>query len=321
VSDARPLRQLVADYLRSKAGERLSAADIARGLVDEAPQRFVEKERGLGSRTLLLDQLTREIYAQKKNILHSNPDLSIDTSRRPLRLFAESSGDTDAVAESLGIAPEHQKIKRKHAQEPSADVEEQNEHSLYRPLQQFLFGEMSIVSKRIRETTSSNRRGRNGNKWLHPDIVGMLAPGQRWTDVVRQCSMELPTRKAKLVAVEVKIRLTTGDVRESFFQTVSNSLWANRAYLAAVEIKGEDTMEELQTLCSLHGVGYVSIDPKQPAESRVVIPAREREEVDWASVNRIADENEDFRAYLADVLNFLKTGNIMPRLWEHTGSS
>jgi hypothetical protein len=137
---------------------------------------------------------------------------------------------------------------------------------------------------------------------------------------VRECANSLPTRKAKLVAVEVKVRLTAGDVREAFFQAVSNSLWANRAYLAATEVKGEETLEELNMLSALHGVGYISIDQENFAESRVIIPAQEREEVDWASANRIASENADYREYLKNVLNFLHSGHHMTRLWEHTGA-
>lgn len=95
-------------------------------------------------------------------------------------------------------------------------------------------------------------------------------------------------------------------------------MWANRAYLAASEVKGTDTLTELQMLCSLHGIGYISIDPNNYQETRVMIPAREREEVDWASANRIAVENGDFEEYLSNVLNYLRTGKVMPRLWEYT---
>jgi hypothetical protein len=143
-------------------------------------------------------------------------------------------------------------------------IPERAEAELYPILQMFLLERENVVSRRIREQTSSNRRGRNGNKWLHPDVVGMHAPGRDWLDVVRRCSMELPTRKAKLVAVEVKWTLSAGDVRQHFFQTVSNSTWANRAYLAACEIRGEETWRELETLCAAHGIGYIRLFPDDP---------------------------------------------------------
>lgn len=322
MSSALPLHRLVAEYLRSRAGERLTVGDVARGVIENNRSRFMEKERRLAGRTTLVDQVSKEISAQKKEILKNHSDISLDTSRRPARWFIDIEGaERPIIVQSL---PSSEIADLGHEQrlvgliEEASKSEEITEHAVYEPLQRFLYNELGIVSKRIRESVSSNRRGRNGNKWLHPDIVGMLAPGQGWSDVVRNCSMALPTRKAKLVSIEVKLRLTAGDIRESFFQAVSNSLWANRAYLAAVEIKGEDTLEELNMLCSLHGLGYMSIDPDDFSESRILIPAKEREEVDWANANRIAEENRDYNDYLKSVLNYLQTGHVVHRLWDHT---
>lgn len=323
------LHYLVADLLRKRAGQRLTAEEIAQGIISDHPHRFEEKARRLQGRSLL-EQVTREVYAQKNTLLANNPDISVDTSRRPLRLFVDARGDAVEASplEEIDVEKLLDEIEIEvdlpsplPAAEKAMDrPDDQAEHDLYAPLQRFLFGELNIVSKRIRESVSSNRRGKNGNKWLHPDIVGMFAPGQNWSSVVRECSMELPTRKAKLISIEVKVRLTSSDIREYFFQAVSNSLWANRAYIAAVEIKGEDTLEELNMLCALHGIGYLSIDPTNFLESRILIPARERDEVDWASANRIAEENGDFRTYLQNVLNYLKTGHVMTGLWDHTDS-
>jgi hypothetical protein len=85
--------------------------------------------------------------------------------------------------------------------------------------------------------------------------------------------------------------------------------------LAACEIRGEDTWRELQTLCAAHGIGYIRIDPEDPDGCRILIPARGRDEIDWASANRIAAENADFREYLQNVLNYLQTGALMERFW------
>lgn len=196
------------------------------------------------------------------------------------------------------------------------EAEEIREKDLYPNLQEFLQDVENVLSKRINESRSSSRRGKLGNMWLHPDIVGMIVPDLKWGDIVRECSRLLPTRKAKLISGEVKIRLFSSDIRESFFQTVSNSQWTNRAYFAATEIKGEETWRELEMLCALHGIGYIKLDTQDPRSGRIIIPAREREEVDWASANRIAVENEDFRDFLKAVLNYLKTGEIVLSLWE-----
>ena len=69
------------------------------------------------------------------------------------------------------------------------------------------------------------------------------------------------------------------------------------------------------TLCRTR-LGYIRIDPEDPDGCRILIPAREREEIDWASANRVAAENGDFRDYLQNVLNYLQTGSLMERLWD-----
>lgn len=47
-------------------------------------------------------------------------------------------------------------------------------------------------------------------------------------------------------------------------------------------------------LASLHGIGILLLDTDSLFDSQVLIPAKERVEVDWQSVNRIATENSDF---------------------------
>jgi hypothetical protein len=250
--------------------------------------------------------------------LRSSTKFEHSSASERLMFFAESPSVVEAppVEEEPPLPPGLDPNQVQQTLERAGDsVAAYTEADLYPVLQTFLLERESVVTKRIREQTSSNRRGRHGNKWLHPDVVGMHAPGKDWLEIVRRCSMELPTRKAKLVAIEVKRVLSAGDVRQHFFQTVSNGTWANTAYLAACEIRGEDTWRELETLCAAHGIGYIRIDPEDPDGCRILIPAREREEVDWASANRIAAENADFRDYLQNVLNYLQTGSLMERLW------
>ncbi len=313
------LTRLTADLLLAQRGRRFSARELAEALLAAHPRHFAAKREAYEAKNpgkSVAYQIEREIYARRHAIVEADPAIEVDASDRML-FFAESPRATPAPPVDEPPLPAALDPARlgPGAEREAEGAAERVEADLYPVLQTFLLERESIVTKRIREQTSSNRRGRYGNKWLHPDVVGMHAPGRDWLDVVRRCSMELPTRKAKLVAVEVKRVLSAGDIRQHFFQTVSNGTWANRAYLAACEIRGEDTWRELETLCAAHGIGYIRIDPEDPDGCRILIPAREREEVDWASANRIAAENADFRDYLQNVLNYLQTGALMDRLW------
>lgn len=310
------LTRLAADFLLAHRGRRFGARELAQALLAAHPEHFASKRQAYEAKNpskSVVYQIEREIYARRHDIIKADPAIEIDASDHML-FFAEPASIPQGAAPPLSATLVIQDVLL----QPEKQLGTATEHleaDLYPILQTFLLERENIVTKRIREQASSNRRGRNGNKWLHPDLVGMHAPGRDWLEVVRRCSMELPTRKAKLVAVEVKRTLSTGDVRQYFFQTVSNSTWANRAYLAACEIRGEDTWRELETLCAAHGIGYIRIDPEDPDGCRILIPAREREEIDWASANRVAAENSDFRDYLHLVLNYLQTGSLMERLW------
>jgi hypothetical protein len=106
------------------------------------------------------------------------------------------------------------------------------------------------------------------------------------------------------------------NVRETFFQAVSNSSWANFGYLVAAEIEGADTTKELRMLFSLHGIGFIQLDTDNPAESQILIPARERLEVDWVTCNRLTQENKDFLQFLRLVRQFYQTGDPRPKDWD-----
>jgi hypothetical protein len=106
------------------------------------------------------------------------------------------------------------------------------------------------------------------------------------------------------------------NVRECFFQAVSNSSWANFGYLVAAEIGGTDTLKELRMLFAAHGIGFIKLDVDNPADSQVLIPARERDEIDWDMANRLATENRDFLEYVKLVKQFYQTGEARLADWD-----
>lgn len=57
---------------------------------------------------------------------------------------------------------------------------------------------------------------------------------------IRDCVRHYGDARCRLWSFEVKLKLTRGDVREAWFQTVSNSSWANQGYLVAAEVEGAD---------------------------------------------------------------------------------
>lgn len=301
----------VVECLRANPGHRFKAREIAEWIFGHYPSECAEKKNrssNLKTDDDLVQQLVAEIGGNRPLIEKRFPQVRT-TEERPRRYFWTEETDEAEVREAEGGALE----------EVGTIVEvptPEREHDLYPRLTSFLAAEWGLYSKRIDEKTASNRRGPQGNQWLFPDLVAMedltADPMQEVKDWVSQAS----ARKARIWAFEVKLLLNRSNVREAFFQTVSNSSWANFGYLVAADIQAGETIKELRMLSALHGVGLIRLDKGNPAESEVLIPARERIEIDWANANRLAAENRDFLTVVKLVRQFHQTGDPRERDWD-----
>jgi len=68
-------------------------------------------------------------------------------------------------------------------------------------------------------------------------------------------------------------------------------------------------------LSALHGIGVIPLNPENPSESEMMLPAKSRAEVDWQSVNRILVENADFKDYIELVSTYYQTGRVRSKDW------
>ena len=69
-------------------------------------------------------------------------------------------------------------------------------------------------------------------------------------------------------------------------------------------------------LFAAHGIGLIKLDAENPSESQVLIPAREKSEIDWDTANRLATENKDFLKYVKLVRQFYQTGEAHFADWD-----
>jgi len=155
------------------------------------------------------------------------------------------------------------------------------------------------------KTINHNKSKKRGfNEWLHPDIVGCYFPFADWEKEVVELSRLMGNTLIKIYSFELKREITLSNLREAFFQAVSNSSWANEGYLAAAYIDpNEELMSELSRLSTSFGIGIIRLDVEDPDSSQVLIPARYRETLDWDTVNKIADANPEFREFLRSIQN------------------
>ncbi|MBI3818270.1 MAG: hypothetical protein HY286_06225 [Planctomycetes bacterium] len=158
-------------------------------------------------------------------------------------------------------------------------------------------------------------------EWVHPDIVGCYFPHFDWDPHVVDVSAILGSSAVKLYSFELKRELSMGNLRESFFQCVSNSSWANEAYLCAARISdNEDFREELERLSESFGIGVLRIDIVDPNSTRVLYAPRRRVTVDWEMVNKLMF-NPDFKEFVKRIKNDLQTKEVRKESYDRVLSA
>ncbi len=304
------LRKTIVDFLKARPEERFTARQIGLWVFDNYREACEEKraqsKQDLANDEDFLMQLTAEISSNRPDIQRRHPEIKT-TESRPRRYFYSTVSDEAEVARIEGgaVTPEL----------PVGNAASQSEHELYPLLARYLYSVWGIHPKRIDEKRASNRRGPNGNKWLFPDLVGIEDLSADWESEVKDCVNQYGDKRARLWSFEVKLLLNRSNVREAWFQAVSNSSWANFGYLVAKEVQ-DDTMKELRILSAAHGIGLIRLNVDDPSESEVLIPARDRTNVDWDACNRLAKENADFMLFIKLVRQFHQTGELRAVDWD-----
>lgn len=303
------LAKAVLGYLKERPNEKLTARQIAEWIFVTFPDECQAKKQSsqfVSTDAELVQQLVAEISSQRPRLQKRHPELKT-TEGRPRKYYYSEKSDVAEVAAAEGVVAASMTV--------SSDAK-LGEHAMYPLLSLYLWEEFGVYSKRIDEKRSSNKRGPNGNRWLYPDVVGMEDLGAEWHQEVRDCVNQYSDKRTKLWSFEAKLLINRSNVRECFFQAVSNSSWANFGYLVAAEIEGQDTLKELRMLFAAHGIGLIKLDADNPAESQVLIPARERDKIDWDMANRLATENRDFLDYVKLVKQFYQTGEARLADWD-----
>lgn len=301
---AKKLSETVESVLKQNPGKAYTARQLAEWIWNNKQEECLDKMKRskaniipLNSPELLINQLVAEISSKKKSIL-SKPNIKC-TADRPRKYYYSDKTDLQEITEA----------------EKGVKTNSHPELDSYPKLCEYLFNELDIYPKRIDEKKSSNSKGTNGNKWLHPDIVGLKNLSEGWDSDVISCVEKHAFNKTSLWSFEVKIKINLSNVREYFFQTVSNSSWANFSYLVAQSID-ERAMDELSILCAGHNIGLIQLNCETPSESQILIPAVEKKELDWDMIDRITKENSDFRNFIKLITEFYQTRRIKELEWD-----
>lgn len=169
----------------------------------------------------------------------------------------------------------------------------------------------NYLKAHLKTINHEKSKKRDFGEWLHPDIVGCYFSFKDWEKEVVDLSSELRNISVKLFSFELKRELNFSNLREAFFQAVSNSSWANEGYLVAANISNnDDFVDELKRLSTSFGIGVIKIDIEEPDSTETLFPAKSKELVDWETINKLATLNQDFRGFLKRVKNDVSSREI-----------
>lgn len=189
------------------------------------------------------------------------------------------------------------------------DYKERDLHPL---LAKFVFSDEHFKSyvKTIYHEKST-RRQKGMNKWLHPDIVGVHFPFDDFNDRTLSIIKAFNESAVKLYSFEMKKEINFNNLRESFFQAVSNSSWANEGYLAAVKYSDESEFtDEMQRLNNSFGIGFIKLNVAHIEQSEILLPAKSKEKIDWETVNRLVEENDNFKDFILHVSQDISVSDV-----------
>ena len=158
---------------------------------------------------------------------------------------------------------------------------------------------------------NSNKKMKGVNKWLHPDLVGVYFPFEDFEPEALKLQKSLDVSSIKLYSFEMKIQVDFSNLRECYFQAVSNSSWANEGYLVCLDMdESPEFKNELQRLSSAFGIGVIKLGKEYTEESEIVCPARCTETVDWNTLNRLVEESPDFKNFIRDIMDDISVSKI-----------
>ncbi|OPG53619.1 hypothetical protein BGL76_06185 [Helicobacter pylori] len=189
-----------------------------------------------------------------------------------------------------------------------------NERDLHKLLVKFLYEnpDFNLQCKTIyHEKCKKDKKGKG--EWNYPDIVGVYFPQndrhKNYKIETLEFLQHTGQNSYKLFSFELKKELSFSNLKASYFQAVSNSSWANEGYLVVFNIDDEvlNELNELRRLNQSFGIGVIKLE-SEISNSKILLPAKERE-IDMQTLNMLIDDSpEDFEPFIKDINKQIKAG-------------
>ena len=186
--------------------------------------------------------------------------------------------------------------EKKQEPEPIKSFEERSLHKLFCSY----LRTRSIYAKTIFHEKSSSRVD-SAQKWVHPDIVGVQFEEFKNDATLSLLKATEPKETVHLYSYELKRKIESDyQLKQYYFQALSNSNWANFGYLVAFEIS-DGLDEEMERLNNAYGIGIIQM---QDGNWTILYPAREKA-LDYNTIEKLNNLNRDFCTFIDKISKVL----------------
>lgn len=257
--------------------------DIYKHLVGKGYYEFKEAKTPASTVSALLGDFIRNGDTRVKRIKGKGGTFSYYLTKYEKELGVEIINETEKV---------DTKIKGKKSY---------YERDLHKLLSSYLKSK-GTYSKTIFHESSRNSKDSH-QKWVHPDMIGINF--QKFQNKASQTLLRAINKEDtfKITSYELKKEINNDyELKKSFFQTVSNSSWANYGYLVAFEIS-KNLDEEIERLSQSFGIGVIELK-SNPYESKILYPSKLRE-LDYKTIDKLCLINPNFEKFIEQVEKLL----------------
>lgn len=230
-----------------------------------------------------VEWMDKVIHRKDMSVKFRNSASSIGTCCNVTR-YAE---EIEALLAGNTYVPEEETPKTEERHPKHFD-----ERSLHKLFCSYLRSRNIYAKTIFHEKTSS--KSDHAQKWVHPDIIGV-----QFEDFDNDATLSLlkatePKESVHIYSYELKKKIDSDyQLKQCFFQALSNSSWANFGYLVAFELN-EGLDEEMERLNNAFGIGIIQM---QATESKILYPAKEKQ-LDYVTIEKLNNLNPDFRTFI-----------------------
>ncbi|EAI2540215.1 HrgA protein [Campylobacter jejuni] len=205
---------------------------------------------------------------------------------------------------------ENELLKLDNKNEITNEKQEKNkfhERDLHPLLLKFLYENLDFNLNCKTIYHEQSKKGKGGeDKWNYPDIVGVYFPYDDYEKETITLLENIKQNSYKLFSFELKIALNFSNLKECYFQAVSNSSWANEGYLVVLQEIDSEVLSELRRLNQSFGIGVIKLE-KDISNSQILISAKEKE-LDIQTLNMLINKNPNFKEFIDDINKQIKVG-------------